>query len=296
MPTYTNWDNVPDNLKTKSALRELKLKPAKEQKPVAQKIGGYGPFDLYDLNDAIPVRKASDKQLVALAEARRVASLPVCERCRKKIEEGEGDSWMHTACWQLEEEEERQAEEAWERELAEMRITAKAEATTWARQRLNSNSIILDTQTTNLYGEIIEIAIINMQGDVLLNQRLNPINDITSGAQRIHGISREMLVDQPSYPAVHDELETIFASADHIIIYNAGFDKSCLRVTQRNHKLKPSNPDAECAMHKYAAWRGIWSDHHGDWSWRSLPNADRTALGDCRATLEVIQEMASSAE
>lgn len=37
MPEYRRWDEVPDNLKTKTQLGQMGLRPAKDQKPAAYK-------------------------------------------------------------------------------------------------------------------------------------------------------------------------------------------------------------------------------------------------------------------
>lgn len=47
-------------------------------------------------------------------------------------------------------------------------------------------------------------------------------------------------------------------------------------------------------MAPYAAWYGDWSDYHGGWRYQRLPLGDHTAIGDCRATLKIMQEMAAT--
>jgi DNA polymerase-3 subunit epsilon len=47
-----------------------------------------------------------------------------------------------------------------------------------------------------------------------------------------------------------------------------------------------------CAMQRYAEWYGEWNDYFGSFRWQRLEGGDHSALGDCRATLELIRKMA----
>lgn len=46
-------------------------------------------------------------------------------------------------------------------------------------------------------------------------------------------------------------------------------------------------------MTVYSWYRGQWNVERGDWRWHRLPNARHGALGDCRATLALLHEMAA---
>jgi DNA polymerase-3 subunit epsilon len=48
-------------------------------------------------------------------------------------------------------------------------------------------------------------------------------------------------------------------------------------------------------MHWYSQWIGDWNDYHGNYKWQRLPGGDHSALGDCRATLAVLKQMAGEA-
>jgi DNA polymerase III subunit epsilon len=43
----------------------------------------------------------------------------------------------------------------------------------------------------------------------------------------------------------------------------------------------------------YSQWVGERNEYHGDYKWQRLPGGDHSALGDCKATLEVIEAMAA---
>lgn len=281
-PVYTSWHDVPNGLHTKTQLREMRLKPAKGQKPVAFKHG-YERWGLYDKSDAIPLRECSPAQLAALAEARRIAAMETCERCGKKIDTALGEHWpMHNDCWAAE----RAEEEASEKERL-------AQSRQWAMTALQDDrAVILDTETTGLDdAEIIELAIINMQGETLFNQRLKSIRAIEVAAQHVHGISAEMLMNEPTFGEIYNDLAHILTSASTVYIYNEDFDTGVLANTARIHGFPPIKFQGDCVMLAYAFWHGEWSDYFGDWKWQRLYGGDHTALGDCLATLAAIKRM-----
>jgi DNA polymerase-3 subunit epsilon len=95
--------------------------------------------------------------------------------------------------------------------------------------------IILDTETTGLRVEeghrIIEIGCIEMINRKLTGQHfhyyINPGREIEAGAQAVHGISNEFLVDKPAFAAIAKEFMAFISGAE-LIIHNAPFDLSFL--------------------------------------------------------------------
>src|SRR5690606_33823093 len=56
------------------------------------------------------------------------------------------------------------------------------------------NVVILDTETTGLYdAEIVEIAVIDLGGNILMNTLVRPKNPIPAEVTAIHGINNEMV-------------------------------------------------------------------------------------------------------
>lgn len=91
--------------------------------------------------------------------------------------------------------------------------------------------IVLDTETTGIDTRdghrLIEVGCVE-----LLHRRatgkhfhsyLNPDRDIDEGAQRVHGISREMLADKPRFADIAAALLE-FIGSDELVIHNASFD------------------------------------------------------------------------
>lgn len=100
--------------------------------------------------------------------------------------------------------------------------------------------IVLDTETTGLSTaeghRIIEIGCIELVNRRITGRNyhrfLNPDRDIDEGAERVHGISRDDLLDQPRFPDIADELLQFLSGAE-LVIHNAEFDVGFL-----DHELR----------------------------------------------------------
>jgi DNA polymerase-3 subunit epsilon len=170
-------------------------------------------------------------------------------------------------------------------------------AAEWARQLLDRQDfVILDTETTSLgpKAEIAQIAVINHLGQSLLNTLVKPIGIIEPGAARVHGITKERCQDAPSWPEVYEQLKTILAGTKRLIIYNADFDIRMIKQCCDRHGLSwaISSAVVECAMLMYSQYVGDWNNYRGNYRWQKLPSGNHSAVGDCRATLDVIRKMA----
>ena len=91
--------------------------------------------------------------------------------------------------------------------------------------------IVFDTETTGLDpiggDRVIEIAAIEIINDKLTDNSfhvyINPERDIPDSAFRVHGISRDFLLDKPIFCQVIDKFIE-FIGEDPIIAHNAEFD------------------------------------------------------------------------
>jgi DNA polymerase III subunit epsilon len=112
--------------------------------------------------------------------------------------------------------------------------------------------IVLDTETTGLSTaqghRIIEIGCVELVNRRLTGREfhrfLNPDRDIDEGAERVHGISRADLENQPRFPEIASELLEFLAGAE-LVIHNADFDVGFLE-----HELGlMQHPQPEIARH-----------------------------------------------
>ncbi len=177
----------------------------------------------------------------------------------------------------------------------------KQSAVDWARLLIQRNDwVILDTETTGLdeKSEVIQIAILSPDNEVLLNTYVKPINvrEIPAALTAVHGISMKMLAEAPLISDLLPKLEALL-EGKLIVCFNAAFDIRLLKQTiamssGRGNYLRLRS---DCAMEAYSKFAGEWSDSKLDYKWQKLPSGDHSALGDCRATLAVIRQMANCA-
>ncbi len=172
-------------------------------------------------------------------------------------------------------------------------------AVQWARDLLNrADWCILDTETTGLQpqAEIVQIAILSSDGETLLNSLCKPTIPISPDASAIHHITDAMVADAPEFADILPEIASAIAGKD-TLIYNAKFDckviHHCCQIHDLSNPLSPERHQSViCAMGWYAQWVGKWDVYHQNYIWPKLPEGDHSALGDCKATLKAIQQMA----
>ncbi len=171
--------------------------------------------------------------------------------------------------------------------------TDRDQAILWARRILADETVvILDTETTGLgqEAEIVQIAVIDTAGNVLLDTLVKPQTEIPAEASRIHGITDEMVADAPAFDAVQLGIE-----GKTVVTYNANFDARMIRQSLAQYdKDAPAVKAYECAMETYAAYYGEWNDYFGSYKWQPLRGGDHSAKGDCLATLALIRKMAQA--
>lgn len=283
MQTYPWFDQVPDHLKTRRQLAAQGLRPGG---PVIAQVvwrRGKAHADLYDQNAAKPKRAMTEAQRAALASAQQARR--TCPGCQTLFPFVLG---AHVDC-----------PVCFERMLARDRDEAIRQARVWLH---SPRTIILDTETTDLDGYLVQIAAIDTTGQVVLDTLVNPRAPISAGARRVHGMSDDQVADAPTFEQIADDL-LVLLRGRRIVTYNADFDSGILqnelarlaggfargwdaaRAVMRQQHWR-------CAMTLYAAYVGEYSDYHGSYRWQPLAGGDHTALGDCRACLETLRRMA----
>ncbi len=146
-----------DQCFSKGRLRdEFRMKPKPEAEPVAFYKNGYGgKFGVYKISDCVPMKARSTKPP---SEKQKRARAILAVKAKLKSNEAK------TSC----------------------------RAVQW----LDENPLFLDTETTGLddKAQILELAISDAQGSILLKTRLRPTVPIDREAEDIHGITAESLV------------------------------------------------------------------------------------------------------
>lgn len=243
---------------------------------------------LYDPAQAVPKQAMSDAQRAALAKAQEQAApvVIICSRCgdymglvttKQRAELGDD-----IVCEQCEKNE-------------YVRIEACHDAAHWLSEK---KLRIFDTETTGLDGEIVQIAIIDRDSNVLLDTLVKPTKAIPPDATAIHGITNEMVEDAATFAEIADQVLSLLRGC-FVVSYNVDFDMAMLENSLRAHGLPGLLPDdmgSNCAMELYAEYCGEWSKYHKSYRWQKLPGGDHSALGDARACLNLLRRMADEAK
>lgn len=174
-----------------------------------------------------------------------------------------------------------------------------------ARQVIGLNPIFLDTETTGvgLYDLVIEVGIVDLEGNVLFNSLINPGRPIPQESSKVHGISDEMVADAPTLKTAWSEIEDILHNRA-IGMYNAEFDYRLMKQSADNAGLPWSiqRNQAFCLMNMFAAWYGEWNrrannfrsqklEFAGKFCGIDLPN-NHHAVDDAKLTAALLKYLA----
>ncbi|MBB5349577.1 3'-5' exonuclease [Desulfoprunum benzoelyticum] len=140
---------------------------------------------------------------------------------------------------------------------------------------LAADPLFLDTETTGLNenAEIVELAVVNVRGEVLVDTLIKPVNPIPEEVSLLHGITNEMVDDAPCWRDVYLEVVP-FLTGRLILSYNAAFDSRIIDQSCRLYRLPPPSADWRCVMQMY-------KDHTHNHKFVKLSSA----AADCQVTV-----------
>jgi DNA polymerase-3 subunit epsilon len=200
----------------------------------------------------------------------------------------------------------------------------------WAHCRISNPAswVILDTETTSLEGEVIEIVIVDPDGRVLLESLARPFGRVSAEARALHGITDEELAGAPSFAELWPRIYGVLSQVSYVITYNAPFDRERLATSAQlagltlytgrgaarraqlyGARLSETTPvvlavEWECLMEHYARYHGERS--RGRFVSQSLAKACEQlrikhtrwhrAYGDAEAALKVLRCLARKHE
>jgi DNA polymerase III epsilon subunit-like protein len=156
----------------------------------------------------------------------------------------------------------------------------------WARAMLEPGAaVILDVETTDLGGAILEVAVIDAcTGDVMIDALVNPGTvPISPEAFRVHGISDADVATAFTWPHVLPTLIQL-TRGRRILSYNSGFDRGRVRWDCDRYQLDSTHlgdhDNWDCLMAARSAWLGTDD---------SLPlHGCHRAVGDTHAARDVL--------
>lgn len=268
-------------------LRTLfRLKTAPAQAAAGEVWQGYCSYLVFDKAKCVPMRpyrKPTAKQLEALSQGRDLIGTERCLTCKDRFPPQLMNHYTCFGCW---------------------RLKRFKYCSGVVKHWINSDTVIVDTETSGLdeNAEIVEISVIDMQGQVLMNTLIKPVAPIPKEATAIHGISDDDVLDAPAWSVVHERFCDLVKDRE-VLIYNASFDLRLIKQTAALHGMSAPDMKASCVMELYAYWHGdqMWN---GEYRWQGLGVAAyqcdvstagaHRALADCLTTLGVIKHIHTS--
>lgn len=178
------------------------------------------------------------------------------------------------------------------------KVRARIGAVSRARGLIESNAVILDTETTGIGpdAEIIEIAIVDSLGRTLVNTLVRPQQPIPPEATAIHHLEDEDVAGAPTWPEVWPSIAEVLADKE-VVAYNAAFDADMVVRACERHGLSPVDAKWECLMLLY------WKQFQFAEKFRSLrracenerlPSSNHRALADALAAQRLLRAIAVS--
>lgn len=141
------------------------------------------------------------------------------------------------------------------------------QAITTARQWIeHKNLLIIDTESTGLDddAQIVEIAVVDLDGRDILNTLIKPTCEISPQAAAVHGITPEQVANAPLFSDLWPFLSALFRNR-LLLSYGAGFDFRLLRQSAQaaGSITREDDPGWQigCIMQAYADFYGQWSDY-----------------------------------
>jgi DNA polymerase III epsilon subunit-like protein len=158
----------------------------------------------------------------------------------------------------------------------------------WARaMRRPGAAVILDTETTDLEGYVVELAVIDAgTGETLLDTLVNPGCPIAEDARWVHGIGDADVASAPAWAEVLPELLAV-TTGRTILAYNADFDAAVIARHTDRDGLDPGH------LGDTTRW-GCLMGRRSDWELRRRRlrlDGDHRALGDCRGAYDLLRAM-----
>lgn len=172
----------------------------------------------------------------------------------------------------------------------------------------NTRFAVVDTETADLKGEIVQVAVVGDSGKVVVNSLIKPKGIIAIGAQEVHGITPDMVKDAPSFSEVWEHIRPIFEKIT--IVSYGSYDQDRFQSDLRTNGIDYDVNDLYWvnAMPIVADYMGIfWREGSGrmkgSFRWEKLVTAcellgvqapeehAHTAIGDSYRTLSLIKKI-----
>jgi DNA polymerase-3 subunit epsilon len=178
----------------------------------------------------------------------------------------------------------------------------------WARALVaDPATVFLDTETTGLHSdaEIIELAVVDLDGGVLIDSLVAPSIAIPSESTQIHGLVDADVVGAPRWHEIYPSVATLLRGRP-IVVYNADFDRRMIEGCCTASGIEIERGEWHCAMKSFAAYAGNRSSRRRKTfslhklsdalAAFNLPGGNHRALGDALACRSLVLALAASGD
>ncbi len=173
-----------------------------------------------------------------------------------------------------------------------------------ARQKIQEKAVYLDTETTGLdnNAEIVEIGIVDADGETLLESYVRPSRPIPPESTFVNGISNEMVQKALAWPSIWPSVRGFLLNRP-VGIYNAEFDLRLMQQSMERYRLPwRENINGFDILELYSQYRGEWDpgrrayrrfklEEAGRQLGIDIPNAHRAVI-DARLARAVLHRLA----
>lgn len=153
--------------------------------------------------------------------------------------------------------------------------SARKRAIETAQKVISAGPVYLDTETTGLErsDEIIEISIIDDEGEVVFESLIKPSQPIPASATYLHGITDGQVQNALAWPLVWPQVRSaLFGRL--VVIYNEEFDLRLMQQSHARYRLPWKDKFTTFDLQKlYAEFRGEWDPRRRSYRLHSLKNA-----------------------
>ena len=159
--------------------------------------------------------------------------------------------------------------------------------------------VIVDTETTGFGrgAEVIQVAALNTQGDLLLEELILPEGDIPYRSTKVHGWTRASLRANgaQSWMKAASRVLKCLEGSSLVLAWNAPFDERLIRQTCARHGVSLPQCNWRCCMQMYRGYRRSGKSRLGDATRQEgVPlEGSHDAVADCQTVLAVMRKVAS---
>ncbi|MCL1948430.1 MAG: 3'-5' exonuclease [Turicibacter sp.] len=156
--------------------------------------------------------------------------------------------------------------------------------------------VLLDAEMTGvgIRDEIIELALVDMDGNSVYEGRFCPDTHITDGAYAVHGISEDELWDCPKFSEAWPEIYPLMEGKT-LLIYNRQSDIKFLHQTLKKQKIKTPVFKSQCVQELYEKYAGLRRSVTLEKACNDMGmvfEQNHQAKDDCLMTLALVKAMA----